>query len=56
MIRNRHIEDTNIKLRNDLEKCMSHLMCVMKNNELLTNSIEEFTFVDERVSKIVMKN
>ncbi len=31
-------------------------MCVMKNNELLTNSIEEFTFVDERVSKIVLKN
>lgn len=56
MIRNRHIEDTNIKLRSDLEKCKSHLQCIMRNNEVLTNSIEEFTYVDERIVKIVKKN
>ncbi len=56
MIRNRHIDDTNIKLRSDLEKCRSHLMCVMRNNELLTNSIEEFTYVDDRVGKLMKKN
>jgi hypothetical protein len=28
----------------------------MKNNEILGNSIEEFTYVDERVSKIIKKN
>jgi hypothetical protein len=32
MIRNHHIQDTNTKLRNDLEKCKNHLMCVLKNN------------------------
>jgi hypothetical protein len=56
MIRNRHIEDTNIKLRGDLEKCKSHLACVTRNNEVLTNSIEEFEYVDERVTKIIKKN
>lgn len=56
MIRNQHINDTNGKLRNDLEKCKGHLMCVMKNNELLSNSLEEFNYVDERVTKIIRKN
>lgn len=31
-------------------------MCVMKNNELLSNSLEEFNYVDERVTKIIRKN
>lgn len=56
MIRNQHINDTNSKLRNDLDKCKGHLMCVMKNNELLSNSLEEFNYVDERVTKIIRKN
>lgn len=56
MIRNQNINDTNIKLRNDLERCKMHLQCVIKNNELLGNSIEEFTYVDERVTKIIKRN
>jgi len=28
----------------------------MKNNELLSNSLEEFNYVDERVAKIIRKN
>lgn len=55
-IRNQHIQDTNYKLRNDLEKSKGHLMCVMKNNELLRNSLAEFDYIDERVTKIIKKN
>jgi hypothetical protein len=40
MMKNENIEEINIKLRSDLEKCQGHLQCVLRNNELLGNSIE----------------
>ena len=45
-----------MKLRSDLEKCQNHLKCLLKNNDLLRNSIEEFSFADEKVNRLINRN